>query len=301
MEILQTDRIEIAYEASGSGDAGVVILIRGQGTQLIHWPESFYQAFAARGFLTIRFDNRDTGLSTKFDGIAGQELEALKTRLAAGEDIDPPYTMDDMALDVVALMDKLDIETAHIAGISMGGFIAQLMAAKHPERVLSMTSIMSGSGPVDPALIDALWSVPRSREAYIQEWVEYIRQFGSKQYFESDDYERRVAAAAFDRCYSPDGANRQLLAIFSRKNPIEEVKSISVPSQVVHGSDDLLIPPSRGRETARLIPGATFELIDGMGHDIPPRLGKPLAEIVLRHIMLNVNRNPDKPDMKIED
>ena len=130
MEFLQTGRIQIAYEASGSGDAGVVILIRGQGTQLIHWPESFYETFATHGFLTIRFDNRDTGLSSKFDHIAGQELEALRQRLAAGDDIDPPYTMDDMALDVVTLMDELDIESAHIAGISMGGFIAQLLAAQ---------------------------------------------------------------------------------------------------------------------------------------------------------------------------
>jgi pimeloyl-ACP methyl ester carboxylesterase len=290
MKILQTGRIKIAYEAAGSGDAGVVILIRGQGTQLIHWPESFYEAFSTRGFLTIRFDNRDTGLSSKFDNIAGQELEAIRKRLAAGDDIDPPYTMDDMALDVVELMDELDIKTAHIAGISMGGFIAQLLAAKYPTRVLSMTSIMSGSGDIDPALIDSLWLVPRSREEFIQEWVEYIRQFGSKQYFEGDDYSRRIAAAAFDRCYSPDGANRQLLAIFSGKNPKEWVKSISVPTLVVHGSDDLLISPSRGRETARLIPGATFQLIDGMGHDTPPRLGKLLAEIVLGHIRLNANR-----------
>jgi pimeloyl-ACP methyl ester carboxylesterase len=290
MKILQTGRIKIAYEAAGSGDAGAVILVRGQGTQMIHWPESFYEAFSNRGFLTIRFDNRDTGLSSKFDNIAGQKLEAFKKRLAAGDDIDPPYTMDDMALDVIALMDELEIEAAHIAGISMGGFIAQLMAAKYPTRVLSMTSIMSGSGDVDPALIDSLWSLPRSREEYIQEWIAYIRQYGSKQYFEGDDYSRRIAAAAFDRCYSPDGANRQLLAIVSRKNPKEWVQSISVPTLVVHGSNDLLIPPSRGRETASLIPGATFQLIDGMGHDIPPRLGKMLAEIVLKHILLNANR-----------
>jgi pimeloyl-ACP methyl ester carboxylesterase len=290
MEILQTGRIKVAYDASGSGQAGVVILIRGQGTQLIHWPKSFYEAFSTRGFLTIRFDNRDTGLSSKFDSISGQKLEALKQQLAAGDDIDPPYSLDDMALDVVALMDELDIETAHIIGISMGGFIAQLLAAKYPSRLLSMTSIMSGSGQVDPTLIDALWSVPRSRDAYIREWVDYIRQFGSKPYFEGDDYSRRIAAAAFDRCYSPDGANRQLLAIFSIKNPKQWVKSISVPTLVVHGSDDLLIVPSRGRETARLIPGATFQLIEGMGHDIPPRLGKLLAEIVLKHILSNTNR-----------
>jgi len=284
MGIIKTGRVEIAYETSGSGEAGVVILIRGQGTQLIHWPESFYEAFTTQGFRTIRFDNRDTGLSGKFDHIAAQELEALKRRIAAGEEIDPPYTMDDMALDVITLMDELNIATAHIAGISMGGFIAQLLAAKYPSRVLSMTSIMSGSGPVDATLIDALWSVRRSREVFIQEWVEYVRQFGSKKYFEGDDYSRRIAAAAFDRCYSPAGANRQLLAIFSRKNTWDWVRTITVPTLVVHGAGDLLIPPAKGQETANLIPGARFQLIDGMGHDIPPGLGKPLAEIVLAHI-----------------
>ncbi len=289
MEIIQTDRVEIAYEASGSGEAGVVILIRGQGTQLIHWPESFYEAFSTRGFLTIRFDNRDTGLSSKFDGIAGRELEALKRLLATGEDIDPPYAMDDMALDVVDLMDGLGIERAHIAGISMGGFIAQLLAAKYPFRVLSMTSIMSGSRPVNPTLIETLWSIRRTRETFIQEWVEYVRQFGSKKYFEGDDYSSRLAAAAFDRCYSPEGANRQLLAIFSQKNIRELVRTISVPTLVVHGAGDLLIPPARGKETAELIPGATFQSIDGMGHDIPPGLGKLLAEIVLAHIRSTTN------------
>ena len=284
MGIIKTGRVEIAYETSGSGEAGVVILIRGQGTQLIHWPESFYEAFATQGFRTIRFDNRDTGLSGKFNGIAGRELEALKRRIAAGEQIDPPYTMDDMALDVIALMDGLDIDIAHIVGYSMGGGIAQLLAAEYPARVLSMTSIMSGSGPVDATLIDALWSVRKSRQAFIREWVEYVRQFGGKKYFEGDDYSRRIAAAAFDRCYSPDGANRQLLAIFSMKNTRDRVRAISVPTLVVSGGDDLLMPPARGKETAKLIPGATFQLIDGMGHDISPSLGKPLAEVVLAHI-----------------
>jgi pimeloyl-ACP methyl ester carboxylesterase len=291
MGVIQAGGVEIAFETSGSGEAGVVILIRGQGTQLIHWPKSFYETFSTRGFRTIRFDNRDTGLSGKFDRIADRELEALKRRIAAGEEIDPPYKMDDMALDVIALMDGLEIDAAHIAGISMGGFIAQLLAAKYPSRVLSMTSIMSGSGPVDPTLIDALWSDRRSKEVFIREWIEYVRQFGSKKYFEGDDYSRRIAAAAFDRCYSPDGANRQLLAIFSKKNMQDRVRKISVPTLVVHGAGDLLIPPARGKETADLIPGAKFKLIDGMGHDIPPALGKPLAEVVLAHIRSTTNRS----------
>jgi len=299
MDIIQTGRVDIAYETSGSGKAGVVILIRGQGSQLIHWPESFYEAFSTRGFRTIRFDNRDTGLSGKFDHIPGRELEALKRRIVAGEEIEPPYTMDDMALDVIALMDGLDIDSAHIAGISMGGFIAQLLAARYPSRVLSMTSIMSGSGPLDATLIDALWSVRRSREVFVQEWVDYVRQFGSKKYFEGDDYSRRMAAAAFDRCYSPDGTNRQLLAIFSRKTTWDWVRTISVPTLVVHGAGDLLIPPAKAKETANLIPGARFQLIDGMGHDIPPGLGKPLAEIVLAHILLVTNRSA--PETEAQD
>ncbi len=194
-----------------------------------------------------------------------------------------------MALDVIALMDGLDVDTAHIVGISMGGFIAQLLASKYPSRVRSMTSIMSRSGVIDPMLIDALWSVRSSREVFIQEWVEYIRQFGSKKYFEGDDYSRRIAAAAFDRCYSPDGANRQLLAICSMKNKRDLVKTITVPTLVVHSAGDLLLPPAKGRETADLIPGATFKLIAGVGHDIPPGLGKPLTEIVLEHIQSITN------------
>ena len=284
MAIIHTGQTEIAYEISGSGKAGDVLLIRGQGTQLIHWPESFYEVFSNQGFRTIRFDNRDTGLSAKHDHITDQELEALKQQIAVGKEIDPPYSMDDMVSDVVALMDGLDIDTAHIIGISMGGFIAQLLAAEYPRRVISMTSIMSGSGQIDPTLIDTLWSLPRSREAFVQEWIAYIRQCGGKKYFAGDDCVRRIAAAAFDRCYAPDGANRQLLALYSMQNTSDRVKRISVPTLVVHGADDRLLPPAQGMQTAALIPGAKFRIIEGMGHDIPPGLGKPLAEIVLRHI-----------------
>jgi len=289
MAIIARSRPEISFESTGSGKAGVVILIRGQGTQLIHWPESFYKEFSNRGFRTIRFDNRDTGLSEKFDHVTGRALEALKQLIAEGDEIEPPYTMNDMVLDVVALMDGLEIVKANIVGISMGGIIAQLLAAIHPDRVLSMTSIMSTSSILDPTLIDTLWSVPKSREAIIEEWVEYIHQFGGEKYFEGDDYSRRIAAAAFDRCYSPDGANRQLLAIYAMKNMKEKVKTISVPTLVVHGAEDLLISPSKGKETAELIAGASFQLIEGMGHDIPPGLGKFLADSIITHIQANTN------------
>lgn len=291
MDTLIANQTEIAYEISGSGDAGTIILIRGQGTQMIHWPESFYQAFTRQGFLTIRFDNRDTGLSGKFDHISDRELKILKKLALAGKKISPPYTLYDMALDVIGLMDGLGIPSAHIVGISMGGYIAQIVAAKHASRVLSMTSIMSGSGSLDPSLLERLWLTRKSRESFIDEWVEYVQQFGSKKYFESDDHSRQQAAAAYDRCYSPDGANRQLFAIASMKNGKELAKSITIPTLVVHGAGDMLLPPSRGRETAKLISGATFKLIDGMGHDIPPDLGKPLANVVLEHIQSTIRFN----------
>jgi pimeloyl-ACP methyl ester carboxylesterase len=287
---VQSGKAEIAYETDGRGEAGVIILIRGQGMQLIHWPESFYGVFLTRGFRTIRFDNRDTGLSGKFDYIAGKKLEELKRQITTGDGIDPPYTMDDMALDVIALMDELSIDAAHIVGISMGGFIAQLLAAKYPSRVLSMTLISSFSRLADFRLFEELWAVPRSREVFIQEWVEYVRQFGSKKYFEGDNHSRQMAAATFDRCYSPDGANRQLLAMFSMKDIRDLVRTISVPTLVIHGTDDHLISPEIGKETADLIPDAIFKLIEGMGHDTPPGIGKPLAQIALRHIQAITNR-----------
>ena len=295
MPLIQAGNIQLAYEESGSGEAGNVILIRGQGTQMIHWPASFYDAFAAQGFRTIRFDNRDTGLSHKFVHIGDPELNKIRKQIAAGQDFDPPYTLNDMVLDVIHLMDALNIEKAHIVGISMGGFITQVLAAKHPNRVLSMSSIMSASGNVDPQIIDALWSQRLSREAFIKEWVDYIRAFGSPKYAEGDDHSRSQAAAAYDRCYSPDGANRQILAILSAKEIDLQslVKTISMPALVVHGENDGLIPPDRGRETADLIPNAKFKLVEGMGHDTPPKLGKLLAEIVLEHIN-NIGSSPDQ-------
>ena len=292
MSKIHTGRLKIAYEETGPAGAAAVILIRGQGTQLIHWPEDFHGAFASAGFRTIRFDNRDTGLSGKFDQVTGKKLTAIKNRAVSGEDFVPPYTLDDMAMDVLQLMDALNIDNAHIIGISMGGIIAQVLASKYSERVLSLTSIMSGSRSLhfNPDLIKDLWSDSKDRAGVIEEWVEYVRSYGSKGYAAGDEYSRRMGAAAYDRCYSPDGANRQLLAICAMSNIEDLVKTISVPTLVVHGADDLLLPSQWGKETAELIPGAKFELVDGMGHDIPPGLGKLLAEIVLAHIQSTTNR-----------
>lgn len=284
MGIINTGKIDIAYEESGPADGEVVILIRGQGTQLIHWPEEFYEPFAASGYRTVRFDNRDTGLSSKFDDLSGKELEQMWKQASSGKAFQPPYTLDDMVNDVIGLMDALYIDTAHIVGISMGGVIAQLISARYGDRVRSLTSVMSASRSIDPALIAELWTVPKPRDEAIQEWVDYMHAYGSKAMLADDEYYRQQAATAYDRCYSTDGPNRQILAICATSNVNALARTITTPTLVVHGAGDLLVPPEAGRETAQLIPGAKFELIEGMGHDIPPALGQPLSSIIIDHI-----------------
>ena len=284
MSVIHTGKIDIAYEETGPVNGTAVILVRGQGTQLVHWPEDFYDPFAAAGFRTIRYDNRDTGLSSKFDRIGGEELAAMWNQATSGNAFTPPYTLEDMALDVIGLMDGLEIVQAHIVGISMGGVISQLVAARYGTRVLSLTSIMSASRNIDPALLAELWLDPKSRTEVMEEWVEYMHTYGSKAFLNNDEYYRQQAATAYDRCYAPDGANRQILAICAMKNLQDLIKTVSVPTLVVHGADDTLIPPEAGRQTAELIPGAQFKLVDGMGHDIPPALGQALSAIVIDHI-----------------
>jgi proline iminopeptidase len=284
MGIIHTGQIEIAYEENGPVDGKAVLLIRGQGTQLVHWPEEFFDPFAAAGFRTIRFDNRDTGLSSKFDQMGGEELAAIWNQATSGKEFIPPYTLEDMTLDVIGLMDGLEIDKAHIVGISMGGVISQLVAARYGTRVLSLTSIMSASRHIDPAQLAELWLDPKSRTEVMEEWVLYMHTYGSKTLLADDEYYRKQAATAYDRCYAPDGANRQILAICAMKDLQDLIKTVSVPTLVVHGADDNLIPPDAGRQTAELIPGARFKLVDGMGHDIPPALGKPLSAIVIDHI-----------------
>jgi proline iminopeptidase len=284
MSVVHTGKIDIAYEETGPVSGTAVILVRGQGTQLVHWPEEFYDSFAADGFRTIRFDNRDTGLSSKFDRIGGEKLAAMWHQATAGKAFNPPYTLEDMALDVIGLMDGLEIDKAHIVGISMGGVISQLLAARYGTRILSLTSIMSASRNIDPALLAELWLDPKSRTEVMEEWVAYMHTYGSKAYLDDDEFYRQQAGTAYDRCYAPEGANRQILAICAMKNLQDIIKTVSVPTLVVHGADDSLIPPEAGRQTAELIPGAKFKLVDGMGHDIPTALGQPLSAIIIDHM-----------------
>jgi pimeloyl-ACP methyl ester carboxylesterase len=279
--------IEIAYETIGDPSNPALLLVMGLGTQLIHWDLELCELFAERGFHVVRFDNRDAGRSTYVDS----PVPNLK-RAMAGLRIDAPYLLDDMADDAFGLLDHLDIEAAHVAGVSMGGMIAQTMAIRRPERVLSLTSIMSTTGERRagrPKL--RVWGVllrtaPRDKDAAVEYFVRVFRLIGSKGFPADEDRIRALAAAAYDRGHSAAGTGRQLAAIMASGDRTDRLRELRVPALVFHGRDDPLIPFRGGRATAEAIPGARLIGIPGMGHDLPrevwPRLVDAVAETAAR-------------------
>ncbi len=291
MTTYQANGIEIDAEQLGEQTGVPLLLIRGLGTQRTAWPEAFLAGLVDRGHRVITFDNRDVGLSTKFRDAGSMDLGEAMGRWARGEPIDAPYRVDDMALDVVGLLDALELETSHVAGISMGGMIAQLLAARHGERVRSLASIMSSSGAAGlpgptPEATAALLSVPENpddRESVVRHTVETEKVFASPGYPPGDAYLRAVAERAYDRCYCPDGVGRQLLAVLAGGERAELLKTIRVPTLVIHGVDDPLIPVEAGMDTARRIPGAELRLVPGMGHDVAPGLIPTLVEAISEH------------------
>jgi pimeloyl-ACP methyl ester carboxylesterase len=291
MTAFKTNGIEIDAEELGEKTGVPLLLIRGLGTQRTAWPDAFLAALVERGHRVITFDNRDAGLSTKFDEAGSIDIAEALGRAARGEPIDAPYGIDDMALDVVGLLDALEVETTHVAGISMGGMIAQLLAARHGERLRSLASIMSSSGALGlpgptPEAAAALMSRPEDpddRESVIRHSVETEKVFASPGYPPGDDYLRAVAETAYDRCYCPEGVTRQMLAVLSGGGRTELLKTIRVPTLVIHGVDDPLIPVEAGMDTAKRIPGAELRLIPGMGHDVAPGLIPTLVEAISEH------------------
>jgi pimeloyl-ACP methyl ester carboxylesterase len=279
--------IEIAYETIGDPSNPALLLVMGLGTQLIHWDLELCERFAERGFHVIRFDNRDSGRSTYVDAPVPDVRRAM-----AGLRIDAPYLLDDMAEDAFGLLDHLGIEAAHVAGASMGGMIAQTMAIRRPERVLSLTSIMSTTGERRagrPKL--RVWGVllrraPRDKDAAVEYFVRVFRMIGSKGFPADEDRVRALAAEAYDRGHSPAGTGRQLAAIMASGDRTERLRELRVPTLVFHGRDDPLVPFRGGRATAAAIPGARLIAIPGMGHDLPrevwPRLVDAVAETAAR-------------------
>jgi len=273
--------IEIVYETIGDPSNPPLLLVMGLGTQLIHWDLELCELFAERGFYVIRFDNRDAGRSTYIDAPVPNIRRAM-----AGLKIDAPYLLDDMADDAFGVLDHLGIEAAHVAGASMGGMIAQTMAIRRPERVLSLTSIMSTTGERRagrPKL--RVWGVllrraPGDKDAAVEYFVRVFRMIGSKGFPADEDRIRAHAAEAYDRGHSTAGTGRQLAAIMASGDRTDRLRGLQVPTLVFHGRDDPLIPFRGGRATAEAIPGARLIGIPGMGHDLPRQVWPQLVDAV---------------------
>ena len=276
--------IEIEYETFGDPNNPALILMEGHGAQMVKWDTEYCKMFAAKNLFVIRFDNRDCGLSTKFDGIEVDLGAVLKAALLE-ETVPPvPYTLSDMAGDVVGLLDFLKIDRAHIFGVSLGGMIAQVLTIEHPTRVRSLISVMSMSGEPEfgqstPEAIGALLSEsPSDRSGYIEHSTVY-QVYHSKKY-RSDEFSKTSAARDFDRMYYPQGSTRQLAAVYASGRRTEQLRAIKTPTLVIHGKDDTLISPSGGERTAELIPNAKLVLVDDMGHDMPKPLWGYLVDLI---------------------
>ncbi len=283
--------IEIEYEEFGDAGDEPVLLIMGLGAQMILWDEAFCESLAGRGYRVIRFDNRDVGLSTWLDHLGTPNLLAVMSARLFGRKVDAPYLVSDMAADAAALVDALGLDAAHVVGASMGGMIAQAMAIEHPGRVLSLTSMMSTTG--EPSLPQSkpearevlLSPAPRDREQAIERAVRIFRAIGSPGFPFDEERIRGYAARSFDRAFNPAGAARQLTAIVASGSRKRALAALRVPTLVIHGSDDPLVPVTCGVDTAESIPGAKLVVIDGMGHDLPrqawPRIVGAIDDLAL--------------------
>ncbi|HVA09578.1 MAG TPA: alpha/beta hydrolase [Acidimicrobiales bacterium] len=257
--------VEIYFESFGDPERPTLVLVNGLGSQCINYAEEWCELFCQEGFHVVRFDNRDVGLSTKLDHV--------------------DYRLVDMADDAIAILDTIGVEKAHVMGCSMGGMIVQRLAINHPERLLSLTSVMSrtgerGYGESSEAALQVLLAPPaEDRSTYIENQVAAHGIYGCKPEWFDEDAIRARAGAAYDRCFCPAGIGRQMRAVMHDGSRTEELRAIRLPTLVMHGSRDTLIDPSGGRRTAELIPGARYVEIEGMGHDYPRAIWKEWVSI----------------------
>lgn len=278
--------IELCYEEFGEGEP--LVMIMGIGAQMIYWPVDLCRMIAAAGFRVIRFDNRDIGQSTWLDHLDVPPLGWNMVSALFGLRAKAPYTLADMADDTAQLLDVLDIDRAHVVGASMGGMVAQTMAYTHPDRVRSLTSIMSMTGATghyttEPHAIRALLSgAPRTREQAIENAARLFQVIGSPGYEVDVDEVRHRAGEAFDRGFHPSGFLRQFAAIAASGDRTAHLRFVRAPTHVIHGAKDPLIRPIGGRLTARAIPDATLDVIDGMGHDLPRALWPHYVESIVQ-------------------
>ncbi len=276
--------ITLCYETFGSDGDPPMVLIMGLGTQMIAWPDEFCEQLAGEGFHVIRFDNRDCGRSTHVSGRPPTLGQLVRRRIEPVH-----YTLSDMAEDTAGLLTELDLGPAHVVGASMGGMIAQTLAAAHPELVRSLVSIMSNTGKRrsgQPALNVyrlLIAKAPRDRDAFIEYLTRVSATIGSRGFARDPDRTRDLAGRTFDRGVDSAGTGRQLGAILASGDRTRQLGSITAPTLVIHGSHDRMVNRSGGRATARAIPGARLTIVEGMGHDLPEGAWQQLAESVSGH------------------
>ncbi|SDD47409.1 proline iminopeptidase [Massilia sp. PDC64] len=291
MPSLNANGIRIAFDTAGDPKSVPLLLISGLGLQLTAWPDEFVEGLVELGFYVIRFDNRDSGLSTKFEhaGTPSLTLAWLKSLLRIP--LKPPYRLEDMADDAIGVLSALGVARAHVVGMSMGGMVGQLMAAKYPSRVLSLTSIMSSSGrrglpgPTQAAR-RALLRRPRGAgdiDTAIEYNVQLLQAIGSPAYPTPEKHLRRRVARALRRNCCPGGVVRQMLAVTACGDRTPQLQTIVAPTLVIHGAADPLVPLACGVDTAQAIPGARLEVIEGMGHDLPAQLLERLLALIDAH------------------
>ena len=288
-QMARANGVELCYEIFGDPAAEPLILIMGLGSQMIQWDDDFCRQLAGRGFRVVRFDNRDIGQSSKLSGGKPlSPLELLKLRLFKIP-VKAPYRLSDMAEDTVGLMDVLGIKSAHIVGLSMGGMIAQEIAISFPQRVRSLTSIMSTTGnpkipgPTREAMAVLMAPPPKSKEEYLARYGKTWKVLRAGSFPEDEALDPARAERTYARGLSPAGTGRQLRAILASGSRKERLRSVKAPTLVIHGTVDPLVHPTGGKDTAASIPGAKLVMIEGMGHALPLRVWSQIIDAIDKH------------------
>jgi proline iminopeptidase len=291
MPTLTANGIRVAFDTAGDPKGMPVLLVHGVGMQLTTWPDEFIEGLSDLGFYVIRFDNRDCGLSTKFERFGTPNLGLAWLKSKVGWPLRPPYQLADMAEDALGVLSALGVAKAHVVGVSMGAMIGQVLAARHPNRVASLTCIMSSSGrrglPGPSAAVRAAFArrqpAPADTDALVEQSVRLLQAIGSPAYPTPEKQLRRRVARSLRRNCCPAGAARQMLAVAASGDRSALLKTITVPTLVIHGAADPLVPLACGVDTAERIPGARLEVIEGMGHDLPVQLVERLISLIDAH------------------
>ena len=293
-KFLQSNGLRVAYETFGDPTDPTILLVAGLYNQLVRWPVELCELLVAQGYRVVRFDNRDIGLTDKMNGIRAPSFLRLLLNHYLGIPVSAPYSLNDMAADTVGVMDALDVKQAHIVGMSMGGMISQLVTGLYPDRILSLTSIMStsgewGKGVASLKVARQMTKATSKNRTALDNSVETWRIIGSPAYPMSDELVRAQLIAEHKRSNYPAGYMRQIAAIRTAPGRAKLLQTIKVPALVIHGQQDLLVPVSGGIDTAKHIPQAELALFEGMGHTLPQALLKTFAELIVKNTKKSTN------------